>query len=84
MMNASGSPVVAVDIPSGADADAMGPQKGTIARADAMVTFTAPRPAHVFSRLRRADGGRGNRFARRGDYFVAATERDYSARFCGH
>jgi ADP-dependent NAD(P)H-hydrate dehydratase / NAD(P)H-hydrate epimerase len=44
-------PVIAVDIPSGADADAMGPQAGTIARADAIITFTAPRPAHVFGRL---------------------------------
>jgi hydroxyethylthiazole kinase-like uncharacterized protein yjeF len=50
-MNASRVPVIAVDIPSGADADAMGPQEGTIARADAVVTFTAPRPAHVFSSL---------------------------------
>ncbi len=51
IMNASHVPVIAVDIPSGADADAMGPQSGTIARADAIVTFTAPRPAHVFSLL---------------------------------
>jgi len=55
MLNASQVPVVAVDIPSGADADAMGSQqhaqKGIIARADAIVTFTAPRPAHVFSSL---------------------------------
>jgi ADP-dependent NAD(P)H-hydrate dehydratase / NAD(P)H-hydrate epimerase len=51
IMNASQIPVIAVDIPSGADADAMGPQAGTIARADAIVTFTAPRPAHVFSLL---------------------------------
>ncbi len=50
-MNAGKIPVIAVDIPSGADADAMGPQAGTIARADAIVTFTAPRPAHVFSVL---------------------------------
>ncbi len=49
IMNASQIPVIAVDIPSGADADAMGPQAGTIARADAVVTFTAPRPAHLFS-----------------------------------
>jgi NAD(P)H-hydrate epimerase len=40
-----------VDIPSGADADAMQAQAGAIARADAIVTFTAPRPAHVFSLL---------------------------------
>jgi len=51
LMNASRVPVVAVDIPSGGDADAMGPQAGTIARADAVVTFTAPRPAHLFSLL---------------------------------
>lgn len=51
LMNASQSPVLAVDIPSGADADAMGQQTGTIARADTVVTFTAPRPAHVFSLL---------------------------------
>lgn len=50
-MNAHASPVIAVDIPSGADADAMGPQRGLMARADAIVTFTAPRPAHVFSAL---------------------------------
>jgi ADP-dependent NAD(P)H-hydrate dehydratase / NAD(P)H-hydrate epimerase len=51
IMNASGIPVIAVDIPSGADADETGAQSGTIARADAVVTFTAPRPAHLFGRL---------------------------------
>ena len=50
-LNASRVPIVAVDIPSGADADAITPQQGTIARADSLVTFTAPRPAHVFSLL---------------------------------
>ena len=44
-------PVVAVDIPSGADADAMGEQVGVVCRADAIVTFTAPRPAHIFGAL---------------------------------
>jgi NAD(P)H-hydrate epimerase len=43
--------VVAVDIPSGADADVMGEQTGAVARADAIVTFTAPRPAHIFGLL---------------------------------
>jgi NAD(P)H-hydrate epimerase len=51
MLNATPAPVIAVDIPSGADADAMGPQQGIIARADSIVTFTAARPAHVFSLL---------------------------------
>jgi NAD(P)H-hydrate epimerase len=51
LLNASSAPVVAADIPSGADADVMGEQTGTAARADAVVTFTAPRPAHIFGRL---------------------------------
>ncbi len=51
LMNASQARIVAVDIPSGADADAVEPQQGTIARADSIVTFTAPRPAHLFSSL---------------------------------
>jgi len=51
-MNRSGKPVVAVDIPSGADSDALTEQaRDGIARADAIVTFTAPRPAHVFGNL---------------------------------
>ena len=45
--------VVAVDIPSGADADAdqLHSQRGIVARADSIVSFTAPRPAHVFTPL---------------------------------
>ena len=50
-MNDTSSPIVAVDIPSDADADVMGEQVGAVARADAVVTFTAPRPAHVFGML---------------------------------
>ncbi len=50
-MNNSVGPVIAVDIPSGADADSMQTQTGDVARADAVVTFTAPRPAHVFAEL---------------------------------
>jgi ADP-dependent NAD(P)H-hydrate dehydratase / NAD(P)H-hydrate epimerase len=58
-MNAVLAPIVAVDIPSGADADAMQPRTATgssdrvhtEARADAVVTFTVPRPAHVFAAL---------------------------------
>jgi hydroxyethylthiazole kinase-like uncharacterized protein yjeF len=56
-MNGAHVPVVAVDIPSGADADAMFPQhaaqQGMIARANLIVTFTAPRLAHVFGSLTR-------------------------------
>jgi len=51
LLNAERTPVVAVDIPSGADADVMGEQTGAVARAEGIVTFTAPRPAHVFGGL---------------------------------
>jgi ADP-dependent NAD(P)H-hydrate dehydratase / NAD(P)H-hydrate epimerase len=51
LLNASPAHVVAIDIPSGADADVMGEQTGAVARADAVVTFTAPRPAHIFGRV---------------------------------
>ncbi len=54
-MNAASAPIVAVDIPSSTDADAMQPTSATgsgdRARADGIVTFTAPRPAHVFAAL---------------------------------
>lgn len=50
-INASTAPVIAVDVPSGADSDVVGEQTGAVARADAIVTFTAPRPAHVFGTL---------------------------------
>ena len=57
IINASKVSVIAVDIPSGADADAMSPQPAgqdeIVARADSIVTFTAPRPAHVFGSLTR-------------------------------
>ncbi len=46
-----GRPVVAVDIPSGADADSISlppAERGTPAPASAVITFTVPRPAHVF------------------------------------
>jgi ADP-dependent NAD(P)H-hydrate dehydratase / NAD(P)H-hydrate epimerase len=53
-MNRSGKPIVAVDIPSGTDSDSMsGQPNDKIVRADAIVTFTAPRPAHVFGNLTR-------------------------------
>ena len=51
VMNSGSAPVVAIDIPSGADADVLGHQSGAVARANAIVTFTAPRPAHVFGGL---------------------------------
>ncbi len=47
-MNPVGAPIVAVDIPSGADADAHFASSGPVVRADAIVTFTALKPAHVF------------------------------------
>jgi hydroxyethylthiazole kinase-like uncharacterized protein yjeF len=52
-LNSSTAPVIAVDIPSGAGADAIGAPAGVVARANAVVTFTAPRPAHAFGGLTR-------------------------------
>jgi hydroxyethylthiazole kinase-like uncharacterized protein yjeF len=44
-------PVVAVDLPSGWDADSMQQECEGAFRADAVVTFTAPKLAHVFGHL---------------------------------
>ncbi len=45
------TPVVAIDIPSGWDADSMQYAEATAMRADAVVTFTAPKLAHAFGNL---------------------------------
>lgn len=55
LINALPVPVFAVDIPSGASADAFAPELHLRCRADAIVTFTAPRPAHVFADLTRGE-----------------------------
>lgn len=48
-MNASGLPILAVDLPSGADADARNAVAGSpVVQASSIVTFTALKPAHVF------------------------------------
>jgi hydroxyethylthiazole kinase-like uncharacterized protein yjeF len=44
-------PVVAVDLPSGWDADSMEQECAGAFRADAVVTFTSPKMAHVFGQL---------------------------------
>jgi NAD(P)H-hydrate epimerase len=45
------APVVAVDLPSGWDADSVDEKADGAFRADAVVTFTAPKMAHVFGHL---------------------------------
>ncbi|HMH12462.1 MAG TPA: NAD(P)H-hydrate dehydratase [Edaphobacter sp.] len=50
-------PVVAVDLPSGWDADSMEQEAEGAYRADAVVTFTAPKMAHVFGHLTRGTFG---------------------------
>ncbi len=45
------TPVVAVDLPSGWDADSMEEKAEGAFRADAVVTFTAPKLAHIFGQL---------------------------------
>ena len=44
-------PVVAVDLPSGWDADSQAQEADGAYRADAVVTFTAPKHAHTFGHL---------------------------------
>ena len=48
-------PVVAVDLPTGWDANSMEQTAAGSFRADAVVTFTAPKLAHVFGHLTRND-----------------------------
>ena len=50
------APVVAVDLPSGWDADSYAETFAGAFRADAVVTFTAPKVAHVFGHLVSKDG----------------------------
>ncbi len=50
-INAAVAPVIAIDIPSGADSDAFASDDHLKCRADAIVTFTSPRPAHIFAGL---------------------------------
>jgi hydroxyethylthiazole kinase-like uncharacterized protein yjeF len=55
-INSVSSPVLSVDLPSGADADvtssALDPHV-VICRSSAIITFTAPKPAHIFAPLTR-------------------------------
>ncbi len=50
-------PVVAVDVPSGWDSDSTEQTAEVAYRADAVVTFTAPKMAHVFGHLTRGTFG---------------------------
>jgi len=53
-LQASRAPVLSVDLPSGWAADATDPLPcGPVFPSDAVVTFTAPKPAHVFGQLTR-------------------------------
>lgn len=53
----TGPAVVAVDLPSGWDADSREQEAEGAYRADAVVTFTAPKMAHVFGHLTRETFG---------------------------
>jgi len=49
------APILAIDLPSGWPADfSSGSFDGPIFPADAVITFTAPKPAHVFAQLTRS------------------------------
>ena len=48
-LNQSGTPILSVDIPSGAEADLRTPPaSGLVVQPDSIVTFTALKPVHVF------------------------------------
>jgi hydroxyethylthiazole kinase-like uncharacterized protein yjeF len=47
------APVVAIDLPSGWDADSRQPDSPGAFRADAVVTFTSPKLAHLFGNMTR-------------------------------
>ena len=47
-------PIVAIDLPSGWDADSTAATAENAYPADAVITFTAPKPAHVFGQLTRS------------------------------
>ena len=53
IINQGSAPVLAVDLPSGAYADSYLPlrEQGVAVDADAVITFTAPKPVHVFGDL---------------------------------
>jgi ADP-dependent NAD(P)H-hydrate dehydratase / NAD(P)H-hydrate epimerase len=53
VINICESPVLSVDIPSGAYSDSFLPAKaqGFMAQSDGIITFTAPKPVHVFGEV---------------------------------
>lgn len=53
MLVAVDTPVLAVDLPSGWDADSREPQNESAYPANAVITFTAPKLAHIFGHLTR-------------------------------
>jgi hydroxyethylthiazole kinase-like uncharacterized protein yjeF len=57
LINPTNIPVVAVDLPSGWDADSTAQNAEGAYRADAVVTFTAPKHAHIFGHLTTATFG---------------------------
>jgi NAD(P)H-hydrate epimerase len=54
-INAASAPVLSVDLPSGADADLTSAEDASalVCRSSAVITFTAPKPAHMFAQLTR-------------------------------
>ena len=52
-INAASAPVRSVDLPSGRDADRTSGAPSEVCRSSAAITFTAPKPAHMFASLTR-------------------------------
>jgi ADP-dependent NAD(P)H-hydrate dehydratase / NAD(P)H-hydrate epimerase len=55
-INEASAPVLSVDLPSGSDADvtsSAADPRTLVCRSNAIITFTAPKPAHMFAQLTR-------------------------------
>jgi NAD(P)H-hydrate epimerase len=48
------TPILAIDLPSGWQADATSAEASPVFPADAVITFTSPKPAHLFGQLTRS------------------------------
>jgi len=76
-INATDAPVIAVDIPSGADADVMGEQTGAVVRADAIVSHA---PVGACIGMLTSGDVSSHRLTGRRDRLRPSTRPDYAAR----
>lgn len=87
-INSATAPVLSVDLPSGVDADLTSGAEpdSRVCRSSAVITFTAPKPAHLFAQLTRgpivvAEIGTPEAAIVSAQHLHAVTPRDVSALF---